>query len=81
MKAKILSAENSALAQLMQQAEEARLASFDLLAYMSERVEEQIRHAEEDLRLGQAALDSLDGDTTRVIKINAGELDEEPTVR
>ena len=63
IKAKIVSAENSAMAQLMQQAEEARLTSFDLLAYMSERVEEQIRQAEGDLTRGQAALDHLDGDT------------------
>ncbi len=72
VKAKIHAAENSVMAQLIQQAEAARLTGFDLLAHMGERVEEQIQQAEEDLTRVQATLDNLDGDTTRVIKINAG---------
>jgi hypothetical protein len=80
VKAKIVSAENSAVAQLMQQAEEARLTGFDLLAHMGQLVDEQIQQAAEDLTRVQAAIENLDGNTTRVIKINAGALEEEPSV-
>jgi hypothetical protein len=71
-KAKIHTAENSAMAQLIQQAEAARLTGFDLLAHMGEQVEEQIQQAERDLTRVQAAVRNLDTDTTRVVKINAG---------
>jgi len=80
VKAKIVSAENSAVAQLMQQAEEARLTGFDLLAHMGQLVDEQIQQAAEDLTRVQAAIENLDGNTTRVIKINAGALEEKPSV-
>lgn len=80
-KTKIVSAENSAVAQLMIQVEQARLTGFDLLARMGELVDEQIQQAEEDLTRVQAKLENLDGDSTRVIKINAGDLEEKSSVR
>ena len=74
MKTKVSDAEHSALAQLMQQVEQAKDTGFDLLGHMNEQVNEQIQQAEEDYERVQAALENLDGDTTRVVKINAGTL-------
>jgi hypothetical protein len=81
VKAEIEAAQNSAMAQLMTQVEQARNTGFDLLARMGELVNEQIEQAEQDLTRVQAALENLDGDTTRVIKINAGDFEEKSSVR
>lgn len=74
MKTKVNDAEHSALAQLMQQVEQAKDTGFDLLGHMNEQVNEQIQQAEEDYERVQEALADLDGETTRVVKINAGTL-------
>jgi hypothetical protein len=61
----------SPLADLMRRAREARAEGWSLLAEMQKRVDEQLAQAEEDLERVTEALSGLDGDTTRVIKVNA----------